>query len=67
MPVDIPASAAQLGIPLTEHDIAVTRARAAVTRINTVLAAAHDRGELKFFNRKFSRRRMEAQAAGWLS
>ena len=58
MPVDIPAAAAQLGIPLTEHDDAVARARAAVTRINAVLAAAHDRGDLQFFNSEFRRRRL---------
>ena len=46
---------------LTEHDEAMARARAAVTRINAVLAAAHDRGDLKFFNAEFRRRRMAAE------
>lgn len=63
-PVDIPAAAAQLGIPLTEHAVATARARAAVTRISVVLAAAHDRGDLKFFNSEFRRRRTAARAAG---
>ena len=64
VPIDIPAAAQQLGIPLTDHAEAVTRARAAVVRINAVLAAAHNRGDLRFFNNEFRRRRMEAQAAG---
>ena len=42
----------------------MARARAAVTRINAVLNAAHDRGDLKFFNAEFRRRRMAARAAG---
>ena len=63
VPVDIVAAAAQLGIAHA-HDEAVTRARAAVARINAVLNAAHDRGDLKFFNSEFRRRRMAARAAG---
>ena len=64
VPIDILAAAAQLGIPLTEHDEAVARARAAVARINATLAAAHDRGDLQFFNSEFRRRRAAARAAG---
>ena len=64
VPIDIPAATAQLGILLTEHDEAVARARAAVTRINATLAAAHARGDLRFFNSEFRRRRAAARAAG---
>ena len=64
VPIDIPAAAVQLGIPLTEHATAMPRARAAVVRINAVLAAAHDRGDLKFFNSEYHRRCVAARAAG---
>jgi hypothetical protein len=53
-----------LGIPLTDHATAVTRARAAVSRISAALDEAHSHGDLKFFNREFHRRRMAARAAG---
>lgn len=64
MPVDIVHAAAQLGIRLTDHAVAMARARAAVLRINAVLAAAHASGDLKFFNAEFRRRRTAARAAG---
>jgi hypothetical protein len=64
LPVDIVAAAQQLDIPLTDHAVAMARAKVAVVRINAVLAAAHDRGDLKFFNNEFHRRRMAARAVG---
>ncbi len=64
MPIDIVAAAQQLGIALTEHEEAVARARAAVIRINAMLNEAHARGDLKFFNAEFHRRRVAARAVG---
>ena len=58
---DIVAAARELDIPLTEHRVAIARARAAVERISAVFSAAQSTGGLRFFNREF-RRRLERPA-----
>jgi hypothetical protein len=61
---DILAAARDLDVALTEHRVAVRRARAAVERIGVVLTAAQNNGDLKFFNSEYRRRRVAARAAG---
>jgi hypothetical protein len=61
---DIQAVARRLGVALTEHAIVLTRASAAIERIEAALREAQRRGDLKFFNAEYKRRRTEAQAAG---
>jgi hypothetical protein len=61
---DIQAIARRLGVALTEHAIVLTRASAAVARIERALAEAQARGDLRFFNAEYKRRRAQAAAAG---
>ena len=61
---DIPAAARHLGVALTEHAIVLARAAAAATRIKRTLSEAQGRGDLKFFNAEYKRRRTAAAAAG---
>jgi hypothetical protein len=61
---DIPAAARHLGVALTEHAIALARAAAAASRIERTLLEAQGRGDLKFFNAEYKRRRTAAAAAG---
>jgi hypothetical protein len=61
---DIPAIARKLGVTLTEHDVVIVRAQAAAARIESAIAQAMDRGDLKFFNAEYRRRRAEAKRRG---
>jgi hypothetical protein len=61
---DVPAAARHLGVALTEHAIVVARAAAAATRIKRTLSEAQGRGDLKFFNAEYKRRRGAAVAVG---
>jgi hypothetical protein len=61
---DIQAIARRLGVALTEHAIVLTRASAAIERIEAALGEAQRRGDLKFFNTEYKRRRAQAAAAG---
>jgi hypothetical protein len=61
---DIQAVARRLGVALTEHAIVLTRASAAIARIERALTEAQARGDLKFFNAEYKRRRGAAVAAG---
>ena len=61
---DIQAIARRLGVALTEHAIVLTRASAAIERIEAALREAQRRGDLKFFNAEYKRRRAQAAAAG---
>ena len=60
----IVALAAKRGVSLTEHAVVVERAKAAMSRISDRLSRVQARGDLKFFNAEFKRRRIEAQARG---
>jgi hypothetical protein len=61
---DIQAIARRLGVALTEHAIVLTRASAAIERIEAALREAQRRGDLQFFNAEYKRRRIAAAAAG---
>jgi hypothetical protein len=61
---DIPAAARRLGVVLTEHATVLARAAAASKRIRQTLSEAQGRGDLKFFNAEYKRRRIEAAAVG---
>jgi hypothetical protein len=61
---DIPAAARHLGVALTEHAIVLARAAAAARRIKRTLSEAQSRGDLRFFNAEYKRRRTAAAAAG---
>ena len=61
---DILAAARHLGVALTEHAIVMARAAAAASRIKRTLSEAQGRGDLKFFNAEYKRRRTAAAAAG---
>jgi hypothetical protein len=61
---DIPTTAQKLGVLLTDHSTVLTRASAATSRIENALSQAQARGDLKFFNAAYKRRRAEAKRAG---
>jgi hypothetical protein len=61
---DIVATARKLGVTLTEHSTVLARAAAAASRIESAIAQAMDRGDLKFFNAEYKRRRTEAERRG---
>jgi hypothetical protein len=61
---DIPAAARHLGVPLTEHRVVLGRASTAAARIESALREAQRRGDLRFFNAEYKRRRTAAAAAG---
>jgi hypothetical protein len=61
---DVPGAARRLGVALTEHAIVLARAAAASKRIRQTLSEAQGRGDLKFFNAEYKRRRIEAEAVG---
>src|SRR5215467_3940394 len=57
---DIQAAAQRLRLKLTDHHTMVVRARAAIERLDGRLAAAKSDGAMKFLNREYRRRRIEA-------
>jgi hypothetical protein len=61
---DIQVVARRLGVAVTEHAIVLKRASAAIERIEAALREAQRRGDLKFFNSEYKRRRGAAVAAG---
>jgi hypothetical protein len=56
--------AAHMGIPLTEHDTVLLRARSAVAFIENQIAEAHATGQLSWFNREYRAWRLAAQQHG---
>lgn len=61
---DVPRAAAELGVPITMHHVAVQRAAASVVRIDAALAQAQRCGTMGFFNAEYRRRREAASAVG---
>jgi hypothetical protein len=61
---DIQAAAQQLRLKLTDHHTIIVRARAAIERLDGKLAAAKSDGSMKFLNREYRRRRIEANERG---
>jgi hypothetical protein len=61
---EIKAAANRLGVTLSEHTRVMERASAAAAKLDGKLAEAQNDGDLRFFNREFKRRRIEAQRAG---
>jgi hypothetical protein len=61
---DIVGAAGKLGVPLTAHDVVLSRASAAIARLDDLVDQAHADGKLPFFNREYRRRREAAQARG---
>jgi hypothetical protein len=60
----IPAAAARLGLHVTSHNNVVSRATAAVSKIEAQVTKSHDNGNLKFFNQEYKRRRIDAALEG---
>jgi hypothetical protein len=58
------AAAGRLGVILSDHDVVMKRAKAAVAKLDAKLAAAQSAGLLSAFNREFKNRRLRANAAG---
>jgi hypothetical protein len=52
------AAANRLGIVLHDHAAVIARAKAAVQRLDTELAKARERGDLRSFNFEYRRRRL---------
>ena len=70
-PVNVPAAlrqidsvAAHMNVILTEHDIVLARAKAAVRHIRDKIAAAQAKGELRWFNKMFRQWRLNAKPFG---
>jgi hypothetical protein len=61
---DITGAAQQMRLKLTDHHTMVVRARAAIERLGTRLTAAKADGAMKFLNREYRRRRIEANERG---
>ena len=61
---DIQAAAQRLRLKLTDHHTMIVRARAAIERLGTRLTAAKSDGAMKFINREYRRRRIEANERG---
>jgi len=59
-----PAAARALGVALTDHATVLTRAKAAVARIEAGMAWAQRTGVLHQLNQEYRRRRLEAQRRG---
>jgi hypothetical protein len=57
-------AAMQLGIDVTEHSVVLERAADAVRKVNTALAHAKARGELRSFDRAFAEYRRKATEQG---
>jgi hypothetical protein len=49
---------------LTEHDVVVERAQAAVAQLNAKLVAAQAKGDLQFFNRAYREYRLACKERG---
>jgi hypothetical protein len=58
------AASQRLGVPLTEHDVMVTRARSPIERLDQRLAQAKANADLQLFNIEYGRRRLAARDAG---
>jgi hypothetical protein len=63
-PIAIVRAAGELAIPLTPHATTMTRATAALAKLEQRMAAAQDAGALSEFNAEFRRRRIAARARG---
>jgi hypothetical protein len=61
---DAPYAARTLGLTVTEHEVVVQRAAAAVARLETGLDAAQKKGLLKSFNAAYREHRLAAKAQG---
>ena len=57
-------AAAHIGIPITEHDTVLLRARSAVAYIEQKIEEAQANGELRWFNREYRAWRIEAKQHG---
>jgi len=61
---DVVATAERLGVQVSDHDTVVKRSTAAVERIDEAVSLAELRGDLRFFNAEYRRRRELAQLKG---
>jgi hypothetical protein len=61
---DVPSAAQALGVTVTEHAAVLTRAEAAVAKIEAGMAWAQRTGVLHELNREYRRRRIEAVKKG---
>ena len=58
------SAAKVLGVAVTEHRADMARASAAVDRIDDVVAKVERRGDMKFFNAEFRKRRLPPRPKG---
>jgi hypothetical protein len=61
---EVVSAASRLGAVLSPNDTLMARVRAATAALDGKLSQAQDDGDLRFFNREFKRRRIEAQRQG---
>jgi hypothetical protein len=61
---DVPAAAARLHVPITDHFTVARRVGEAVGRIDASLTESQRRGALSFFNQEYRARRRAAAAQG---
>jgi hypothetical protein len=61
---DIVAAAKAARVRLTDHHTLITRARAAIERLDHRLNQAQAGGAAQYFNREFRERRLQASASG---
>jgi hypothetical protein len=58
---EILAAAKRIDAVLSEHDVVLARARAAVDQLDGKLAVAQSKGDLQFFNRAYRQYRLDCQ------
>jgi hypothetical protein len=61
---EILAAAKRIDAVLSEHDVVLARAQAALSQLDGKLAAAQSKGELQFFNRAYREYRLACQQRG---